>query len=286
MQACPTVALLSDIHANREALEAVLRDLEEQKPDRIVVLGDTVGYGPEPVACFDTISRLADVLLIGNHELDGIDPPRDLEISPDALEMIDWTHIELEESEAWGLLAEQIVRQGDALAQHREPGRFFIHAGPARPTAQYIRPHKGRTTQESDTKLLSILEAFGDVHGFCGHTHVPAVLLRHAHRDILPTAGAFNRKHSFIGEETQFFVPMGDTEITDLSGRACVINPGSVGQPRDGDARASYALYDGERVCFRRVDYDYHPTQAKLRALEALTPALRERQAMRLAVGR
>jgi diadenosine tetraphosphatase ApaH/serine/threonine PP2A family protein phosphatase len=114
---------------------------------------------------------------------------------------------------------------------------------------------------------VELLDGFPQQHSFVGHTHVPTVLTRYENRELFPIAHDWNRKLTFIGPRTVFYVPQGEVTLPELTGRKVVINPGSVGQPRDGDPRASWALYDGDSVHFRRVAYDHEATARKIRAL-------------------
>jgi predicted phosphodiesterase len=264
-------ALLADVHANLEALEAVLRDLEQQKPDRVAVLGDTIGYGPNPRECLERAQAVADVLLIGNHEKEAALPEKD-EMESDVREMLEWTLGQLAAVPAWQKLREQILaRTPEALARHEEDGLLFVHASPAKPYVQYVWPgyrtHFLSLNQQLDEHLGSILAQFGPGHSFCAHTHTPALATGYENRDLFPIYPDWNRTFTFWGPSTVFYVPAGEVDLTGLAGRKLVINPGSVGQPRDHNPAASYALYDGDTVRFRRVSYDVATTQRKIAAL-------------------
>ncbi|WP_224366584.1 metallophosphoesterase family protein [Hyalangium versicolor] len=267
----PRIAILSDIHGNLAALEAVLRDVESQKPDRIVCLGDTVGYGPFPRECFARVHEVADLMLAGNHELETA-VPGDEGLEEDVRELALWSAQALEGLEPWERMREALVAgQAEALS-HRQEGRItWVHGAPEESTVRYVWPghrmHFLQLNSQIDQFLQDLLARFTTPHGFCGHTHVPAVLTSYENRELFSVSQDWNRMFTFVGPRTIFYVAQGMPMIGGLYGRKVVINPGSVGQPRDRDPRASWALYDGDLVFFRRVPYEISATQAAIRAL-------------------
>jgi predicted phosphodiesterase len=282
------IALLSDVHANLEALEAVLRDLEAQKVDRLVVLGDSVNYGPDPRACLERLTAEADVLLVGNHEKE-VAFPEPYELEGDAREMAEWTARTLEGLPAWEKLRKRIGERGaEALASVREGDVRFVHASPERPVVQYVWPgyrtHYLIYNAQLDQHLSQILDGLDVHHGFCGHTHVPALLVPYEGRELFGVSRDWNRKFTFIGPNIVFYVPDGAIHIEGLSAHKILCNPGSVGQPRDHNPLAAYAIYDGDSIEFRRVLYAVRTTQAKLRTLP-LSDSTRNFFADRLAKG-
>ncbi|MDY7230099.1 metallophosphoesterase family protein [Hyalangium rubrum] len=267
----PRIAILSDIHGNLAALEAVLRDVETQKPDRIVCLGDTVGYGPFPRECFARVHEVAGLILAGNHELETA-VPGDEGMEEDAREMALWSARALEGLEPWERMRSALVDgQAEALALRIEGKITWVHGAPEEPTLRYVWPghrnHFLMLNSQLDQFLVELLGRFATPHGFCGHTHVPAVLTTYENRELFGISQDWNRTYTFVGPNTIFYVPLGTTMIGGLWSKKVVINPGSVGQPRDRDPRASWALYDGDLVTFRRVAYDVSATQAAIRAL-------------------
>ncbi len=264
------VAFISDVHANLEALEAVFRDVETQKPDLVVCLGDTINYGPNPRECLSLVDAHADIVLCGNHEKEGADPEPD-EMEGDARELLDWTVQQLEGLHAWERLRDDVKARKEQAAQHRYEGLHFVHASAAKPFAQYVWPghpqHHLHLNAQLDKYLMEIISAFDATHSFVGHTHAPSVLTTYEHRELFPIQFEWNRRFTFLGPRAIFYVPQGTRRIEELSGKKVIINPGSVGQPRDGNPDASWALYDGDSVEFRRVPYDHERTAAKLRAL-------------------
>lgn len=264
------IAILSDVHANLEALEAVLRDVDAFKPDVVAVLGDVINYGPNPRECLTLVAVHADILIAGNHEKEAAQPEPD-ELEDDAREMLDWTLSQIRGLRSWERLAASIRRDGPLAAQHRMDDLHFMHASAQRPFQQYVWPghpqHHLQLNQQLDSYLTDLLAGFDARHSFVGHTHVPAVLMSYADRALCPMHPDWNRRLTFVGPRSIFWVPSGDCTLQGIAEAKLVINPGSVGQPRDNDPRASWALYDGERVVFRRVPYDLQTTQGKLHSL-------------------
>lgn len=282
------LALLSDVHANLEALTAVLRDVETQRPDLVVCLGDTINYGPDPRECLRLVMEHADVVLCGNHEKEAALPERD-ELEADARELLEWTVTQLEGLDAWERLRADVLARGETAAQHREGKLHFVHASAAKPFAQYVWPghpqHHLHLNAQLDQYLQELLGAFDATHSFVGHTHAPSVLTSYREREVFPIQHEWNRRYTFVGPRSIFYVPQGTLTLEGLYGRKCVFNPGSVGQPRDDDPRASWALYDGDTLTFRRVEYPHAVTASKLRGLP-LSPDTVSFFADRLAEGR
>jgi diadenosine tetraphosphatase ApaH/serine/threonine PP2A family protein phosphatase len=222
------VAVLSDIHGNLQALEAVLGSLEQDAPEEIWCLGDLVGYGPRPNRCCALVAERADVCLIGNHDLAALGR-LDLEIfSPDAALAAAWT-IGVLEPEARAFL-ETLEPQGE------RQGVGLFHASPRDPVWEYVL---------SPGIAYAGLAATSQELVLVGHSHVALVF--RLSTTTLATAAA-------------------DTEA-ELDGDRWLLNPGSVGQPRDGDPRAAWLLLDldARRASFRRVEYDVEKAQAEIR---------------------
>lgn len=230
-----TYLLLSDIHANLEALEAVLEtDRMLPPPDAVLVLGDLVGYGPDPAAVISRIRQLPGPLLIirGNHDrvVAGIDSAAGF--NEDARAAASWSRGALSpEDLAWLSMLPRgplILDRGE-VAVHGSPldeDQYLYSAGPIR--------------QAFDTVPAPLI--------FCGHTHQPlAAVMEEGRCTVQPLRRP-------------------KEELLCRSGRRLLFNPGSVGQPRDGDPRAAYARYhtDTGRITFFRVAYDYRPTVRKM----------------------
>lgn len=270
MDSMQRIALISDVHANLEALEAVLRDVDSQRPDLLVCLGDTLNYGPRPRECLALVDQHADIVLAGNHEKEAALPEPD-EMEGDARELLEWTVKQLDGLHAWERMREELKARGEASAQHRHQSLHFVHASAAKPFAQYVWPghpqHHLHLNAQLDQYLVEILSAFDATHSFVGHTHAPSVLTAYEHRELFPIQFEWNRRFTFLGPRAIFYVPQGSRKLEELSGKKMVLNPGSVGQPRDGNPDASWALYDGDSVDFRRVPYDHQKTASQIRAL-------------------
>jgi predicted phosphodiesterase len=288
-------AILSDIHSNLEALEAVLKDLHPQKPDKICVLGDTIGYGPNPRECLKKVHEIADVVLFGNHEKEAIFP-QPYEMSSDAREALDWNISQLQGFDVWEKIKKQALEVGyKEMACKKNDSLLFVHASPEKPTVQYIWPghdsHYIIFNDQIDRRLLDFLKQPEENHTFCGHTHAPSVLTFYKNKEIFDVPNSWNKRDTFIGPHTIFFVPQGNTlikkpryENRHLVDMKMIINPGSVGQPRDGNRRASYAIYDGHSIQFRRVSYNLKKTQKKLAKI-SISPSLKKSLIQRLENG-
>jgi diadenosine tetraphosphatase ApaH/serine/threonine PP2A family protein phosphatase len=241
-------AILSDIHGNLEALRAVLEDIDRQPVEAIYCLGDVVGYGPDPCACLD-LAMTWGVVLRGNHDDAAVYGDEDF--NPVAQQALQWTRGQLEEPVP---SPEAAVRRWDFLAVrpvcHTEGDAQFVHASPRDPLYEYVLP-----VDANDERVMRAL--FGRVQRLCfqGHTHIP---------------GVFAEVRGFISpEEAGHAYHLGE-------GKA-LINVGSVGQPRDGDWRACYALFDGETIRFRRVEYDVDATALKILKASGLPASLADR---------
>ena len=264
-------AVLSDIHGNLEALEAVLADAARQRADKIAVLGDVIDYGPDPVRCLERVRDVAEVWLVGNHEENAVTPDPDQEDS----DILRWSMPLLAESDVWQTLRAKIAADGGpAHASQIVDQRHFVHASAGSPTAQYVWPaHECQYVvfnHQVDGRLAGFLDEFRARHGFNGHTHVPAVLTRYEHHEMFDFYQNIERHHvyTFVGPTAIFFVPRAPCVIRGIAGAKIAVNVGSVGQPRRlGDNRASYVLTDGDTLEFRRVDYTWAKTASKIAAL-------------------
>ncbi len=226
------VLVVSDVHANLDALEAVLRDARTGGVlDAVWSLGDCVGYGPLPGECLSRLSDESAASVAGNHERAATGAISVDDFNPDARASALWTADRLEGDEK-ALL--------DAMPETRIEAEYFslVHGTLRRPIWEYLY------SVEAGAAHLALQQT---PFGFCGHTHVPAI----ASLDADAPGGCDFRR-------------LADGQSVSLDpGTKVVINPGSVGQPRDGDPRASYAVYDSETqsVTLRRVEYDIGSTQ-------------------------
>ena len=225
-------AIISDIHGNLEALHSVLEDIEQQNVDRIVCLGDVVGYGPAPAECVRIVMEKCEFSLLGNHEFAVLHGPEGF--NPIAENAINWTREQLRDKE--------IIRFLQGLKSARLEGdRLYVHGSVRDPLLDYVREAENylsfrRVVQEiRETFTLFNL-------CFTGHNH-----------------------RAFLGTDEGFIFPHAGAHrfnVTDAKLYVCV---GSVGQPRDDDWRACYLLYDGEQVEYRRVSYDVAATARMIR---------------------
>lgn len=232
------VAVVSDIHSNLQALEAVLAAIDADAPDELWCLGDLVGYGPRPNECCARIAERADVCLAGNHDL-AVRGTIDLaEFGGEAGVAARWTRDVLE-PEAQALL-DRLEPQGTAH------GVALYHGSARDPIWEYVL---------SD-QVAFVTMALADV---------PLVLVGHSHVALQIVLSG--------GEDLSGGAAPADTELA-LGGVQALLNPGSVGQPRDSDPRAAYLLLDldAQRASFRRVEYDVAQTQKEMR--EAGLPEL------------
>ena len=239
------VAVVSDIHSNLHALEAVLEAIDAEAPDELWCLGDLIGYGPRPNECCAIVEERADVCLAGNHDLAIIGT------------------IDLEEFHGDAALAARqnrsaLTQESRAFLDGLEPnGRAHdvaLYHGSARdPVWEYVL---------SDEAAVATLALAGS----------PLVLVGHIHVALRFTTSA--------GVVDGALAP--DGTVVELGGDPTLLNPGSVGQPRDGDPRAAYLLLDlgARRAEFRRVEYDIARTQSEM--AEAGLPGF---LAARLALG-
>jgi predicted phosphodiesterase len=241
-------ALISDVHSNLEALEAVLEDIRGQGISEIYCLGDIVGYGPNPRECLDVVLGLP-VSILGNHDQAAMFDPDGF--NPVALRAVYWTREQLERGPGNAAL---INRRWDFLGELpriRDEGDFlFVHGSPREPTNEYVFPEHVYDEQ----KMQNLFGRFSQ-YCFQGHTHIPGVFT----------------------DQGEFFSPEECDHQFDLNQRKLMINVGSVGQPRDNDPRACYVVLTDGKVTFRRVDYAVEETVQKIYAVAELDNMLGDR---------
>ncbi|MDQ7828752.1 MAG: metallophosphoesterase family protein [Armatimonadota bacterium] len=240
------IAILSDVHANLEALEATLGDARRRGCERIVCLGDFVGYGPSPNECVDRLRPLVDGRAVaGNHDWAAVGKVDITYFNPYAQEAIRWTQQALRP----GVRDYLTALPHEWVADGTVPF-LAVHGSPRDPIQEYVLD---QATAEENFRERSFAVAF------VGHTHVPALFLARGE-----TVGA-----------APFPV---DTPVVLQPGVRYLINVGSVGQPRDGDPRAAYVLLDSEgpAVILIRVEYPIEVTQERMRAV-GLPEVLAER---------
>jgi predicted phosphodiesterase len=239
------VAVISDIHANYHALEAVLAAIDRESPDEIWCLGDLVGYGPRPNRCCRRVAARATLCLVGNHDLGALGTLALEMFSPDAAAACRWTQTVLKPDAREYMAAHRpLLRRKDAE---------LYHASPRDPIWDYV------LTEDAVVESLALTTA---PLILIGHTHVPLAIRAEGKSVVGGLAPAA-------------------TEVP-LEGRRWILNPGSVGQPRDGDPRAAWLLIDfgAQLASFRREDYAIEETQEQI-----LAAGLPEILATRLAAG-
>ncbi len=226
-----SILIISDIHANLAAFQAVLADAEGEW-DTIWCLGDLIGYGPNPNECVELLNQYDHISLSGNHDWAVLGKLNIQSFNDEAQAAVRWTRSVLTDDARAYLesLPTTIIREPFTLA----------HASPRQPVWEYIL----------DAYTASINFGYFDTpYCLVGHTHVP-VLFHQENNQIVPSRPDYHNAFHFNASR-------------------CIINPGSVGQPRDSDPRAAYALLDLETMTWqhRRVAYPIAETQAQMREI-------------------
>jgi len=248
-------ALISDIHSNWEALQAVVNEIDKRGVKEIYCLGDIVGYGPQPKECLDLIIDRDINSIMGNHDHAVFYEPTNFNTGAERASY--WTRQCLEDefdhekrNQRWTFLGRLDNRlEKDSI--------LLVHGSPRRPINEYIFP------DDIYTNTAKISANFERIKHLCfvGHTHVP---------------GVFLEDPDFYGvDELDYVYPIVDSE-------RALINIGSVGQPRDQDVRASFVIVSEEKVEFVRVEYDIETVAAKIIA----NPELDDFEGERLKEGR
>lgn len=246
--------ILSDIHSNLEALTAVLSDVAAERVDRMLCLGDLIGYGADPEACLSALQASQAVCVAGNHEYGCIGKLDDRWFNDAARRAVEWTRDRLGFMELdWLRRLPLVATDGPCTLVHgtlKHPERFEYLAD----LAQAVD-----AARMCDTRYCLL-----------GHTHLPVLI-------------EYDRRQGRVGRVLGMAPELTEVSLSEEPAVRYVINPGSVGQPRDGDPRASYAILEPEahRVTFHRVAYDIRAAQEKIRRA-----GLPEFLADRLAVGR
>jgi diadenosine tetraphosphatase ApaH/serine/threonine PP2A family protein phosphatase len=234
------VAVIADIHANLAALEACLDSIEEAGVDEVWCLGDVVGYGPDPDACADLVRERCSLCLAGNHDLAVLGELDVESFSESAAAAVTWTRRVISEATLEFL-------RGLAPAGQRE-GIELCHASPRDPIWEYVL-----TREQAD----ACLDAQSERICLIGHSHVALFFTR--------LDGARGNVRS---------AQAADGSLIDVSGGRWLVNPGSVGQPRDSDPRAAWLTLDTEAatVLYRRVAYDIEKTAAAIASADLPQP--------------
>ncbi len=222
-------AVIADVHANLEALEEVLKDIKKRKIENILFLGDAVGYGPNPNECIETLKKETAVFIAGNHDRASVGLTDITYFNPYARVAIEWTEEVLSDEN-------KTLLKKLPLTEHlKQDNIFLVHATPGEPEQWHY--------------LINTRDAHKSFHFFTericfiGHSHQPAII------EQLP--------------EGEIIVYKDKAEIKDK--HRYIINVGSVGQSRDGNPDACYAILNENSVEIKRVSYDILSTQKKMR---------------------
>ena len=230
------LAIVSDVHGNLEAFTAVLAAIDQLKIQTIYSLGDTVGYGPDPEACTRLAMERCQVRVMGNHEY-ALLKLDDFNFNPQARQALEWSRARLE---AAGLL-----EAATDLKPYYQRGRLlFVHGSVHDTVFEYVQETDGNGFSAFDEVINTLTNEF---------TGISICFVGHNHRPFLATKEGFIHPHDDINEFS----------VVD---EKLYVSVGSVGQPRDGDPRACFVVFDGETIRYHRVAYDPAPTVAKIQA--------------------
>lgn len=228
-------AILADIHANLGAFEAVLGDIARRGGvDALWNLGDTVGYGPDPHECLERLTEFEHIGVAGNHDFAAIGKISTIDFNPEAAAAANWTgHRLSRENKAFLEARPLIIENGDFT---------LVHGSPRDPVWEYLIGIESARVNLSYFKTRYCL---------VGHSHQPLGFEAKENGDVR-------------------LIKFTDGSRLELGKKKLIINPGSVGQPRDGDPRASYAIYDTEdkSITLHRVPYDIGQVQSRMATLD------------------
>lgn len=222
-------AIISDVHANLEALKAVLQDIKGRKIKDIVFIGDAVGYGPDPNECLDILSKKCMVMIAGNHDHAAVGLTNIEYFNQYARDAIEWTVSSLTRKSITVLNSLPLINFLD------KDSIMLVHSTPKKPEEWHY--------------LISLWDAevnfnyFEQMFCFLGHSHQPFIIERLSSGEMLSY-----KDMAMIKKKSRY-----------------IINAGSVGQPRDRDPRACYAIIDDEKIEIIRVEYDIEKTQTKMK---------------------
>ena len=227
-------AIISDVHGNLAALEAVLEDIAHLKVDRTVCLGDVVGYGPRPTECARLVMEQCEFALLGNHEFALLHGPEGFGFNPMAEAAISWTREQVRDRE--------ILRYFQGLkSANLEGDRLYVHGSVKDSLLDYVRETEGYL---SFRRFVDELKESFTLFNICftGHNH-----------------------RAFLGTDEAFLFPHPGASRFHVKDAKLYVCVGSVGQPRDEIWRAAYGTYDGETVEYHRVPYDVERTAKEIR---------------------
>ena len=222
-------AIISDIHSNLAALECVLQSIGLEESDKIVCLGDLVGYGPFPNECVELVNYMADLIVVGNHDHAAIGLTDTNSFNPYAKAAIDWTNSVL------SVKNKEFLKGLDFKA--REGEALYVHASPCDP------PSWNYVLNMWDARRS--FECFDENVCFIGHSHIPL---------------------NFVQVDGETLQSVTTEPLQVKKNYRYIVNVGSVGQPRDGNSKAAYVIYDtkAKMIEMRRVEYDVLSTQTAM----------------------
>ena len=230
----------------------MLDAIAEQKVDQIVCLGDTLGYGPNPAECVDLVAEHCEWSLLGNHDYGALYEPTNFNAA--AEQAAYWTRAQFDAEQDKEVAAKRWEFLGSLRVRTHMGDFLCVHGTPRRPINEYLFPDDAIS---SPVKMKQIFDRIPK-YSMSGHTHVP---------------GIFTNEPDFLSPD-EF-----DSSFNYKEEEKFIINPGSVGQPRDLDRRASYAIVDDEalNVDFFRIEYDISSVQEKIYAIPELSNWLGDR---------
>lgn len=225
----PSYAIISDVHGNIDALEAVLKHIDNEKVDTLLFLGDSVGYGPAPNECVELLKERADLLLAGNHDRGAAGLTDTNYFNPYAKVAIDWTRNELRRE------IKEYLQSLPLTGTVKGESIYLVHSSPLEPEKwHYI---------SSENEAQMYFPFFDESLCFLGHSHIPFITECSPEGEI----GCYR-------------------DYTEIKGNSrYIINAGSVGQPRDRNPQAAYVLLRDSTVEIKRVSYDIVSTQKKMK---------------------
>jgi diadenosine tetraphosphatase ApaH/serine/threonine PP2A family protein phosphatase len=243
-------AIISDVHSNLEAFQAVLDDIRLRGISDIICLGDIIGYGPDPKPCVD-LAKDFRLCLLGNHEEAVLFESQAQGFNPRATSAVKWT---AKQFDILGKDRDANAKRWDFMGAmprvYSGNGVLLVHGSPSDPTREYIYTTDVRNPNKME-RIFSQMEHLC----FVGHTHVPGIWT----------------------EDMTYRSPEELDYLYRISPNKTVINVGSVGQPRDNDNRACYVLFDGTAARFVKVKYDFETTVEKIYAVAELDRSLGDR---------
>lgn len=227
-------AIISDIHGNLEALQAVLEDIDSQNIDEIICLGDIIGYGANPNECLELVKSRCSVILLGNHDAAAIELLSTQHFNIHAKIAIEWTSQSLKPENRKFLSGLPFKTEKSFMT--------LVHSTPYEPNMWYY--------------ITSLEEAAFNFQFFntsvclVGHTHIPIIIVLEENKEL------------YVHQGTQI-------NLADIPGARLLINVGSVGQPRDRNAKSCYGIFDDKLGAFnyRRVEYGIDKAQAKMKKI-------------------